>query len=65
MDEFNWQLVATGLCVMWAIVVLGRKLIDFVRGQGAAGCGSGGCGSCPASTQPPTPSGLPLVSLDE
>ena len=62
MADFDWQLVAALACVLVALVICGRRLLDLLRAQGSSGCGTGGCGSCASSDAIGTR--RELVSLD-
>lgn len=58
----DWQLVIALLCVAVAMLAVGRRAVNLIRGNASSGSCGTGCGSCPsngATTGPPAQ----LVSL--
>ena len=45
----DWQMIATGLCIAWAISVVVRRSLALGRSPEKSGCGSG-CSTCPTNT---------------
>lgn len=59
MNQIDWQLVITLLCVTAAGLCLARRVVQFFKQR--PGCAGGSCAGCPSSSQPPAN----FVSLDQ
>jgi len=59
MNQIDWQLVITLLCVAAAVLFLARRLIRFFRQR--SGCAGGSCTGCPSESSQPAD----FVSLDQ
>ncbi|MFV0442225.1 MAG: hypothetical protein ACK5Q5_01495 [Planctomycetaceae bacterium] len=58
----DWQTIVVAIAVLWAAVMVFRRLLRLVT-QPSGGCGSaGGCGACPAGSAAKTD--LVSLSLD-
>ncbi len=64
--SLDWQIVATVVCILLAIVAVLRRVIRLFS-TGESGCQTGGCASCPskgAKGSGPANSGfVPLETL--
>ncbi|MFN0198613.1 MAG: hypothetical protein ACKVT0_17845 [Planctomycetaceae bacterium] len=58
----DWQILAVGICLTWAVWIVAKRILALCRPAGASGCGTG-CQSC--SSNPPTANQafVPLDSL--
>ncbi|WP_417389028.1 FeoB-associated Cys-rich membrane protein [Gimesia sp.] len=59
MDQINWQMVITVLCVAAAVLFLVRRCIRFFKQR--SGCAGSACSGCPSSTGQPAN----FISLDQ
>ncbi len=63
----NWQIVATGVCIAVAALMVLRRVIRLFSPSSQSGCQTGGCSACPShqpSDAPPqTPGFVSLESL--
>lgn len=60
----DWQVIATGLCVILAAIVVLRNLLSLFSRASGSGCQTG-CSACPSQAKGPasSPDFVPLQSL--